>query len=328
MQRYIFIDHKSKKVENGKGLIFPSKEKGCLWLFLSNPSEEEKNKISNEFDIPSVYLRDYSRELRSKRYSTTPLIFVMVDYFMDGGNIKKTNILVIIKKDVLITIFPTEFKQFNSLFNEIHEYMNEKDKKSRNTGEIIYEFLDRDVQDNYDVLRRVEEKINEIEKKILLTKENVSGYLNEALTLKRELFAMSRRFWATSKIVFLLKKGLLTVAISKKTSGLLDDTYDTFQHQIEILETQREMLSDVFALHQTSVSNRLAFISNDINVVMKKLTSLTVIVLLPSFIASVYGMNINYLPRASSATGFWEIIALMFLAAGSMYFAFHKMKWI
>ena len=139
---------------------------------------------------------------------------------------------------------------------------------------------------------------------------------------------MSRRFWATSKIVFLLKKGLITVDISKKTTGLLDDIYDTFQHQIEILETQREMLSDVFVLHQTSVSNKLAFISNDLNFIMKKLTSLTVIVLIPSLIASIYGMNFDYLPRSSSATGFWEIIVVMFFAAGVMYFAFHKMKWI
>lgn len=328
MQKFIFINHKSKKVESGKDSNFPSKSKGCLWLFLSNPSEEEKNKISKDFEIPFNYLKDYSKEPRSKRYSTTPLIFVMVDYFVANESIKKTNILIIIKKDVLITVFPNEFQQFNTIFDEIYEYMNEKDAKSRNVGEIIYEFLDRDVQDNYDVLRRVEERIHELERKILMSKDNVSVQLGEALDLKRELFAMSRRFWATSKIVFLLKKGLLTVDISEKTTKLLDDTYDTFQHQIEILETQREMLSDVFTLHQTSVSNKLAGISNDLNIIMKKLTSLTVIVLLPSLIASIYGMNFEYLPIATSKYGFWEVILLMALSAGFMYYAFHRKEWI
>ncbi|MBI5064648.1 magnesium transporter CorA family protein [Candidatus Woesearchaeota archaeon] len=327
MLKYLYIDHKTKKVSKGEG-NFPDPKKGCLWLFLSNPNEAEKNVISKEFDVPSAFVKNYSKELRSKRYSTTPLIFVMVDYFLQNGVVKNTKILIVIKKDLFITILPSHLDQFDAFFDEIVEYMGAKDEKNRNIGEVLYEFLDRDVQDNYEVLRRTEEKINELERKIILKNEELSHKVDEVLILKRELFAMSRRFWSTAKIVFLLKKGLLTVDISKKTASLLDDTYDTFQHQIEILETQRDMLGDVFALHQTAVSNRLAFISNDINTVMKQLTSLTVIVLIPSFIAGVYGMNFSVLPRVDDTYGFWEALGLMILSAAIMYYFFHKKKWI
>ncbi len=327
MLKYLYIDHKTKSVSSGEGK-FPDPSKGCLWLFLSNPSEEEKNIVSKKFEVPSPFINGYSREARSKRYSTTPLIFVMVDYFLQNNIVKNTKILIVIKKELFITILPTHLEQFDAFFDEIVEYMSAKEQKNRNIGEVLYEFLDRDVQDNYEVLRRTEEKINELEKKIILKNEGFSHKVDEVLVLKRELFAMSRRFWSTAKIVFLLKKGLLTVDISKKTASLLDDTYDTFQHQIEILETQRDMLGDVFALHQTAVSNRLAFISNDINTVMKQLTSLTVIVLIPSFIASVYGMNFAFLPRADDVYGFFEALGIMFLSAILMYYIFHKKKWI
>ncbi|MBI4918723.1 magnesium transporter CorA family protein [archaeon] len=328
MLKYIYIDHKSKKISRGENFNFPSVDKGCVWLFLSNPNEEEKTRISKDFEIENLYLRDYSREVRSKRYSTTPLIFVMVDYYVDNGNIKKTNILMIIKKDIFITILPTDLKQFNAFFDEIFDYMNEKGKKNRNIGEVLYEFLDRDVQDNYEVLRRAEEKINIIEKNILFKEQKVLTGIDEVLILKRELFAMSRRFWATAKIVFLLKKGLLTVDISKKTAGLLEDTYDTFQHQMEILEKQREMLSDVMTLYQATVNNKLTIISNDINTVMKRLTSLTFIVTIPTLITSVYGMNFTSLPRADTETGFWEVIIVTTLVALIIYYIFHKKKWI
>ncbi len=328
MLKYIYIDHKSKKISRGEDFNYPDISKGCVWLFLSNPNEEEKIKLSKEFDVEPVHIKDYHREVRSKRYSTTPLIFVMVDYYLDNNIMKKTNILMIIKKDVFVTIIPSSLTQFNAFFNEIYEYMQEKDKKKRNIGEVLYEFLDRDVQDNYEVLRRAEERINELEKKIILGDKDSLAKISEVLNLKRELFAMSRRFWSTAKIVFLLKKGLLTVDISKRTASLLDDTYDTFQHQIGILETQREMLGDVLSLHQTAVSNKLAFLSNDINSVMKQLTALTVIVLIPSLIASAYGMNFTHLPRTESSTGFWEIVVLMLIFAGVMYYIFHRKKWI
>ena len=328
MIKYLYIDHSTKKVKSGEGENFPDPKKGCMWLFLNNPTEDEKNKISKKFKINPLFIKDYIKQVRSKRYSTEPLIFVMVDYFVQSGLIKKTNILMFLQRDIFITFLPTEFKQYNDFFKEIIEYMGKKPQSERNIGEILYEFLDRDVQDNYEVLRKTEEKIANLEKKIILKDKNMPKYIDEVLSLKKELFAMSRRFWSTSKIVFLLRKGLLSIDISKKTVGLLDDVYDTFQHQIEVLETQREMLGDILTLYEASLSNKLALISNDLNIVMKKLTSLTVIVLIPSLVASIYGMNFKYLPQADSTTGFLEAVIIMGLIAFVLFLWFHRKKWI
>lgn len=327
MIKHLFIEHKSKRVESGEGVDF-SKKNGCVWIYSSSPSEEEKEGISKEFNVDKNLFVDYTKQVRSKRYSTNPLIFVMVDYFPHNGYIKKTNILVILEKDVFITIFPMKFFQYEEIFREIFEYMNEKPKNERNIGEVLYEFLDRDVQDNYEVLRVTEEKIADFERKILVEKQKLSEHISHLLNLKRDLFAMSRRFWSTAKIIFLLRKGLFSIDISKRTIGLLDDTYDTFQHQIEVLETQREMIGDILTLYEASVSNHLATISNDLNQIMKKLTSLTVIVLIPSLIASIYGMNFKYLPQISSETGFWEVILFMAFIAGVLYWRFHRRRWI
>ena len=328
MLKYLYIDHKTKEVSTGTGKDFPDPNEGCIWLFVSSPSAEEKEMISEKFEIDPVFIRDYTRQVRSKRYSTSPLIFMMVDYFTANGSVKKTNMLMVLKKDVFITILPADLSQYNDFFNEIKEYMKEKPKSERNIGEILYEFLDRDVQDNYEVLRRTEEKIADIEEKIIIKGERLPEHVNEILDMKRELFAMSRRFWSTSKIIFLLRKGLLSIDISPKTVGLLDDTYDSFQHQIEVLETQRDMLGDVLTLYEVSMSNRLAIISNDMSMIMKRLTALTVIVLMPSLLAGIYGMNFKNLPGADSPIGFWGVVALMAISALLIYFVFHRKKWI
>lgn len=325
MLKYIYIDHKKKNVINGEGTKWPDPKKGCIWLFLTNGSEEEKRKIIKEFEIDPSHIKNYTREIRSKRYSTKPLVFVMVDYFVEKGIIKKTSMLMILKKDLFLTIMPSSFKTYEDGFQEIITYLKEEPKENRNIGEILYDFLDWDLQDNYEVLTQTEEKIELLEKKI--TEERTQDP-DQILTLKRELFRMARIFWATSKIVFLIRKGLVSVDISKKTELMLLDVYNTFQHQIEILETQREMLTDLLTLYETMVSNRLANTSNDLNIIMKKLTSFTVILLIPSLLAGIYGMNFEYLPRAQNTTGFFEMIGMMVLLVGIMYYFFHRRKWL
>ncbi len=327
MLKYLYIDHKTKEVSSGSGPL-PDSNNGCIWLFLNNPTDKEKNTISSKFKISQLLMKDYVKQTRSKRYSTDPLVFVMVDYFVSNKMVKKTNILVMLKKDVFITILPNNLSQFDEFFKEIEKSIRNRPKEDRTMGEILYEFLDEIVQDNYDVLSTTEEMISDLEKKIIVRGNKLPSHVDDVLSMKRMLFAMSRRFWATAKIIFLVRKGLLSIHISKKTVSLLDDVYDTFQHQIEILEIQREMLGDVLNLYEASMANKLAVISNDLNTIMKKLTSLTVIVLLPSLIAGIYGMNFANLPGASSVVGFWITLGIMAVIAFGLYIIFHKKKWV
>ncbi|MGD8605555.1 MAG: magnesium transporter CorA family protein [Anaerolineales bacterium] len=88
-------------------------------------------------------------------------------------------------------------------------------------------------------------------------------------------------------------------------------------NQVEIAQDILTQMMDSFA----------SIVSNNLNTVMKFLTAITIIVSVPTLIASIYGMNVP-LPGSTSPTMFWWLL----LASGAICFAvaviFNKMDWL
>ena len=72
-----------------------------------------------------------------------------------------------------------------------------------------------------------------------------------------------------------------------------------------------------------------SIISNHVNAVMKILAVATIILSIPTVIASIYGMNVP-LPRfpGSDADQFWWITGVIFGISGLMLWVFRKMGWL
>ena len=88
------------------------------------------------------------------------------------------------------------------------------------------------------------------------------------------------------------------------------------------------MVSDVLNVYSTSISNIAALTSNELNTVVKRLTSYGAILLIPTVIASIYGMNILNLPFAKHQYGFYIIIGIMAGVTGVALANFIKNDWL
>ena len=51
-------------------------------------------------------------------------------------------------------------------------------------------------------------------------------------------------------------------------------------------------------------------INNNMNIIMKTLAAVTIVISLPTLVASIYGMNVENMPLANSENGFWIILAI------------------
>ena len=73
---------------------------------------------------------------------------------------------------------------------------------------------------------------------------------------------------------------------------------------------------------------RVAQVANRLNLVMKKLTSWAAIILLPTLIAGIYGMNFRHMPELSWQFGYPAALASMVLGAGALYVVFKRRDWL
>jgi len=319
--KYFSGDSKSYKEFKAKDI---PKEFQCL--IVQNPSENEALQLCHDYHLEEKPFKKFKTENRSLRYSFNPLTFVFTDYYTDTAErVKVSKILFIVKNNLLVLITSENSEYYRDLFNKVTKLAQEQKKCS--TGYILYEFLHQDAKENYDVLESMDDKIESLEGKVL-SETHEKPVVHEIVALKKELIQMSKRLWASSKVIFTIKRELTSIKLTKEDSALLDDIYDTFLHQIDMIETQKETVTDFLEIFTTTISNRLAATSNELNMVMKKMAALTIIIMVPTLIAGIYGMNYHIMPELSWRYGYAFALAFMTICAWLTYMTFHRKKWI
>jgi magnesium transporter len=138
----------------------------------------------------------------------------------------------------------------------------------------------------------------------------------------------------------LLEDVLITAAL-KANDSVMENLFDKIEkNQIFLINTEEEnLLEDVIIENKQAIemvniyaniisglmSTFASLISNNLNNVVKVLTSVTIILMIPTLIASIYGMNIK-LPLQDSPIAFILIISLALLFSFVGVIVFRKKK--
>lgn len=301
-------------------------KKDLLYIFIESPTEIESEEISNDFGIDKKYFSKFKSDNRSSRYVLNPLVFSLTDYYIVDNRIHVARLLFIIKNNVVLMAVEQKIPYFKELFNKVITGLKRKNAKSET--HILYEFLHQDIKENYEVIERMDDKIILLEKRIIDGNHSDGLILKEITGIKRELNKMNKRLWASSKVIFTIKKELSSLELSKEEISLLEDIYDTLMHQIDLIETQKENVTDFLGIFTTTISNRLASTSNELNMVMKKMAALTIILMVPTLIAGVYGTNFRNLPEVTWQYGYFYMLIAMAISVLITYYIFHRKRWI
>lgn len=115
-------------------------------------------------------------------------------------------------------------------------------------------------------------------------------------------------------------ESLPMVKLAGPDADLLDDVRIEMRQAIAMVDIADNVLSDMMDAFASIVSNNL-------NSVMKVLTSVTILLAVPTLIASVYGMNVG-LPGARSPQAFFGLVALSVAISGGLFILFRRKNWL
>jgi magnesium transporter len=144
--------------------------------------------------------------------------------------------------------------------------------------------------------------------------------------VKRDLLALRRALWPLREAMSALLRDTAP-RISPETRIFLRDTYDHLIQIVDLVETYREIGSDLTDVYLSSASNRL-------NEVMKVLTIMSTIFIPLNFIAGVYGMNFDTaaspfnMPELGWYLGYPMALLLMLLVTLTLLLFFRHRGWI
>lgn len=141
----------------------------------------------------------------------------------------------------------------------------------------------------------------------------------ELLRYQKSLVYFTTALKADELVLEQLQRGKL-LPLYENDDELLEDVRVEFQQALEVTDISQNILSqmmDAFA----------SIISNNLNGVMKLLTSVTIIISLPTLIASVYGMNVG-LPGEEHPLAFAVIAVVSALSAIGVALFFRRKNWL
>jgi len=98
---------------------------------------------------------------------------------------------------------------------------------------------------------------------------------------------------------------------------------DLYDHLVRVLD-QLDVYRDLLA---TVLDARLTVASNSLNAIMKRLTAFTVILMVPTLIAGIYGMNFTNIPELGWTLGYPFALGLMTLAVVGAITFFRGRGW-
>lgn len=288
-------------------------EDGC-WINIVNPTSGELSLVSGYFDIDADDLATALDEEESSRISLEDgYTLILVDIPTPEVRHKKkmyTTIPlgIILKNDAIITICREETPVLTYFVrNKLREFSTKKKMR------FIYEMMFRSAMLYQAYLRGIDKKRTEIEERVGDDTHDTDIIELHELESTLVYFATSLR---ANSIVLERLRRYKRLEQYPEDMELLEDVTVEYQQAIEMTTIYRDIIDGTRELLSSVINNRL-------NNVMKILTSITIVMAIPTIISGIYGMNVDgrWMPFSSTQYGFYIIVGIILvISIGVLWF--------
>jgi len=191
--------------------------------------------------------------------------------------------------------------------------------RKKNADYLFYALVDVIVDHYFLVLEGIEEEITELEER--LHDDDSNDLLQEIQEHKRQLIFLRKSIVPLREVMNHLNKLKENPLFEKKTWVFIRDLHSQLSQVLEMVETYREVLTNLYDLHFALTSHRM-------NEVMKLLTVVSTIFIPLTFIAGIYGMNFSHMPELTWSNGYFAVLGLMLLITIVLLILFRRRSWI
>lgn len=270
-----------------------------LWIDLVAPSPEEVERLHAEFHVDLQDIADCldpnerSRIEAEERYDLLVLRSLLTDE-RSPERIQTMPIGIIVTPKQIITV------RIGASFHAEELHSDLKRRMRIETKEDLFLALVRRVHRDIErTVRPMERKIGAIQDTVLHAKSAEGAH--SAFALSNGLILLNTALLSNLNAISLFSR-MRQLHMTKHRLDTAEDIENDVAQLYEMTTIYREIMSNILNAYETAVSNNLAFI-------MKTLTTISLILILPTLVASLYGMNLD-LPFQDDPNAFWFVIGI------------------
>lgn len=289
-------------------------QRNC-WVNVIAPTPEEISRVTREFKVPDYFIEDImdvDERSRTEVEGRWLLIILRIPIYRPNNGVPFYTIPlgVLISFNSIITICLEQ----NEIINDMVNPLKNKTLSLENKYNFVLNLFLRSATQYLKFLKYINIETSKLEHD--LEKSTKNKELHRLLKMEKCLV-----FFITS-----LKSNELLLSKLKTRFSASTDLDEDLLEDVIIENKQALEMSKIYSDIQSGMMDAFAsVISNNLNVVMKQLTSITIILMIPTLVASFYGMNITN-TLETSKYGFVIIVLLSILLSGFGVFVFRKKK--
>ncbi|MBS7255544.1 magnesium transporter CorA family protein [Flavobacterium branchiicola] len=302
--------------KNNNGLTQIKEWTPDCWISIESPTETEKKYLLEELQIPEAFyndIEDIDERPRIEIEHGWTLIIMRVPIKSDDVKLPFQTIPlgVIFKEDICVTI--TFYK--TEIITDFVSYSQRKNIEIKDKFDLVLRLLLSSSVWYLKYLKQVSQKVK-------LAEDNLEKSIkNEELQALLQIEKCLVFFITSLKANDVLFQRIKNLKAHKANYDL---------ELLEDVEIELNQAQDTANIHSNILTGMMdayaSVISNNMNNIMKQMTSISIILMIPTLIASLYGMNVpNGLEE--SKYGIWILLLVSVVLSTFGVFLFKRRRW-
>jgi magnesium transporter len=320
--------------------------RGLAWIGLYEPTEEELSSVAQEFGLHPLAVEDAIKaHLRPKleRYGETLLVVLRPARYIDESEtVEFGEIHAFVGPDFVVTVRhgrATTLDRVRKSLESMPELLR------RGPEAILYAIMNQVVEDYFPVVAGLENDIDEIETEVFGGNAGVSRRIYE---LSREVIEFQR---GTTPLEGMLSNLIEDGAehVDPEVKRYLRHVQERAIRTIEQAAGFRELLNSILSVNLTLVGlqqneevkalygasieqnekvQALSEASINLNDQVKRISAWAAILVAPTLVGTIYGMNFEYMPELHWTLGYPFALVLMVAVSVALYVVFKRRGWL
>jgi magnesium transporter len=294
---------------------------GLRWINIERPRAVDRAWLEEQFSFHALDYEDlFSRNQRPKVDEYDDYLFVVLHFprfDKKVGRLNAAELDVFVGADFIVTLPNEPIQPLDYLFDRCRRDDELREQLfAKGAGYLLYKIVDDCVDASFPMLRKIGNKLERLEEDIF------EGRSEEIV---RDISNAKQEIINFRKIIRPQRGALRDLDRTRRyvpedLEVYFDDIVDASERIWDMLENFKEVSEALEDSNESVLSHR----TND---VLRVLTSISVVVLPLTLIASIWGMNVH-VPGEGSATAFYVVIGVMVAMLAGMLAFFRHRGWL
>jgi len=294
-------------------------EGNIVWADVSDPTSKDFEELAEEFGFHYLSIEDCrNMHQRPKVEEYTGYYFIVLyeaELIGSTDRLELRELNIFLGKNYLVTVHSRPIRAVDTARRLWHEWT---DRAEQGSGLLAYLLIDAIVDDYLPLLDLISDRMDDLEDSIF--GEWRAEAIQDIFTIKKKLLFL-RRSITPLRDVFNTMLRREQPIFPRETHIYFQDVFDHLIRVADTIDSLRDMLSSTMDAYLSVSGNRM-------NKIMKRLTSISTILMSMTLIAGIYGMNFLLMPEVRWRYGYVYALLSMVVVGLVLYVYLKKIEWI